>query len=163
MFDLDVNDNINLLNDFKEISDLYDRLDSEIGSLNYKDYLSILMDDKYDNYQINNNNLKYAKHFNGEYLRDCLFEESCISAKVTIDQDNSTMFKTETISTLQKNYSYDNIRTRNPLVVPELVKNSTEFQVLKPEKKINIVGLLLIPPRLSYSNFNMKLEIHYFH
>ena len=67
------------------------------------------------------------------------------------------MYNEVTIAILQNQYSYDNIKTRNPLVVPELIKHQTEFNVLKPEKKINIVGLLLTPPRLAYSNFNIDL------
>ena len=129
------------------------------------------MNDKYDNYSINTNNLKYTKNYNGEYLRDCLFEDTCIGANTIVDGKKSSMFNVVSTSVLQKMYSYDNVRTRGKLLVPKLVKNKTDFDVLKPEKKINIVGFLLIPPRLSYSNFNMKLnnslfsleEVRYYH
>ena len=171
LFNLDVDESINLLNDFEEMRELYENLESDSSSLNFRDYILRLLDDRYSNYSLNTKEKKFITNFYGEYLRDCLFEESCISAKTIIDMDKSSRFNQETISVLQNNYSYDNIRTRNTLVIPDLVKNSTEFQVLKPEEKINVVGLLLIPARLSYSNFNMNLydslfsleEIRFYH
>jgi len=142
-------------------ADLNDELsynnDPESERMEYKDYLNVILNDRFQNYHINDKHKKFITDYNGEYLRDCLFEETCTSAGVSQTKpgiDSADSF----IAVLKKLYSYDNIKTRNTLEIPILRNDQTDFEIMKNKEKVNIVGFLLYPSRYLDHKFNLHLQ-----
>jgi len=151
--DQEISEDINLLSFKDEIEELYKSLETqEVKNMNYTDHLNIVLNNNYTNYQLNEKDKKLITEYEGEYLRDCLFEETCIGALIINDEDGNS------ISILQNNYSYDDVRTRNKLFLPVLKSDKIEFEVIKNKEKINLVGLLLFPTNFLYNLFNIKLD-----
>lgn len=152
----DTDQSIILSNFDEEITELNDSLSSEaIQNLNYKSHLNVDLDKKYDNYQTNNDNKKFITDFEGEYIRDCISDSSCVGAKVTAKKFFHNLI---TKSFLQNNYSYDNVRTRNELHYPKLDSDKTLFEVLKGKEKLNINGFVFFPPKYSFKNLNLNIN-----
>ena len=149
-------DEINLIDLSEELTELQRILETpEVINMNYRDHLNVDLNDNYTNYQINENNKKFITEYEGEYLRDCLFEETCIGAKVLIEGYG---YNINTTSVLQKKYSYDNVRTKNKFLISLLKNNKTEFEILKNNEKINLTGLILFPSKFLYHANNLKMD-----
>ena len=125
--------------------------------MEYKDYLNVILNDKFKNYHVNDKHKKFITEFNGEYLRDCLFEESCTSANVFYNVATK-----EEDSQLKKLHSYDNIKTRNTLGIPILRNDQTDFEIIKNKEKVNIVGFLFYPSKYLDHKFNLQLNHNLF-
>ena len=138
------------------VSDLNDELNfletTDIQRMQYREFLRNILSDDFQNQQINNDSKKFITKYTGEYLRDCLFEESCIGARIIKD-----MITNQFVSILHNNYSYDNIKNRNPLGIPILRDDSTDFEMFKQDENINIIGLLLYPTKYLDHLFNLDL------
>ena len=120
--------------------------------MEYKDYLNIILNDRHQNYHVNDTHKKFITEYNGEYLRDCLFDETCTSANVFFN----TLTEKED-SHLKKLHSYDNVKTRNTLQIPILRNDQTDFEIMKNKEKVNIVGFLLYPSKYLDHKFNLHL------
>jgi len=138
-----------ILSSLEEEFDMFN--DSE--RMQYKECINTILNDKLQNYHVNDNHKKFITEFNGEYLRDCLFEDTCTSANVNIN-----VLTNEYESLLKNLYSYDNIKTRNTLEIPILRNHQTDFEIMKKKEKINIVGFLLYPTKYLDHKFNLKVN-----
>ena len=128
---------------------------------NYKRQLNIDMNNEFTNYQYNDNNVKFKTKYEGEYIRDCIDKETCYGVKIEIVK-KSTFGKPQTVSKLHTSYSFDNVRTRNALIYPKLVAETTVPEILKDKEHINMVGLMLMPTNYLYYKNKLSLQNNLF-
>ncbi len=127
----------------------------------YKRQLNIYMNNEFTNYQFNDNNVKFKTKYGGEYIRDCIDSETCYGVNVEIVK-KKTFDKPKTISKLHTSYLYDNVRTRNILIYPKLVAETTMPEILRDYEHINMVGLMLMPTNYLYHKNKLSLQNNLF-
>ena len=103
----------------------------------YKKYMNIIMNDKYEAVVSDTNSTGYNIEYSGRYLTDCLID-GCIT--------NDTL------------YYIDERRTRDEINIPIKIDKKMDRLNIIPKQNMNLKSLMILPIRLSNFYYNIDAD-----